>query len=121
MRRVAGSRHSLDEFLEKEKELLLKALEEKEKKDAEKLIQAERSETGRVKLRVFVAYLQSVGWLISLAIIVLYTLNNAAQVGANFWLSEWADDPPAVNGTVDTAQRDLRLGVYGALGIAQGQ
>lgn len=41
-------------------------------------------------------------------------------MAANFWLSEWADDPPGINGTVDTAQRDLRLGVYGALGILQG-
>ena len=75
----------------------------------------------QVKFRVFLAYLSSVGWLISAGIILLYTLNNAAQVGANFWLSAWADDPPPVNGTVDTAQRDLRLGVYGALGLAQGQ
>ena len=60
------------------------------------------------------------GWLISLAIIILYTLNNAAQVGANFWLSAWADDTP-VNGTYDPQQRNLRLGVYGALGLAQGR
>ena len=37
---------------EKEKELLKKAIEEKEKKDAEKLIQAERAETGRVRKKL---------------------------------------------------------------------
>ena len=74
-----------------------------------------------MKVSIFLAYLRSVGWLITLGIIILYTFNNAAQVAANFWLSEWADDPPPINGTVDTKQRDLRLGVYGALGLSQGK
>jgi len=39
-------------------------------------------------------------------------------VSANFWLSEWSND--ADNATVSMAQRDMRLGVYGALGLAQG-
>ena len=53
-------------------------------------------------------------------IFVLYTLNNVLQVGANFWLSAWSNDK-LVNGTVDKHLRDIRLGVYGALGFAQGR
>ena len=45
---MSGSVNSLDTFREKEKALLEKALREKEQKDQEKLIQAEKSETGRV-------------------------------------------------------------------------
>ena len=73
----------------------------------------------QVKFAVLKAYLQAVGLWITLGIVFLYTLNNAAGIYANFWLSEWSDDI-AINGTMDTAQRDLRLGVYGALGLAQG-
>ncbi|ELU09880.1 hypothetical protein CAPTEDRAFT_178694 [Capitella teleta] len=89
-----------------------------EEKEKDRLIQAEKAETGRVKFSVFWAYMQSVGLPISFAILAFYFLNTAASVGANFWLSAWSNDI-AVNGTQDMAQRDLRLGVYGALGLAQ--
>ena len=69
---------------------------------------------------MFLAYMRSVGLPISVAIIILYLLNNVAAIGANLWLSDWSDDI-AVNGTVDESQRDMRLGVYGALGLAQGK
>ncbi|XP_042578206.1 multidrug resistance-associated protein 1-like isoform X2 [Cyprinus carpio] len=46
-----------------------------------------------------------------------HTGRQAASLAYNYWLSLWADDP-VVNGTqVDT---DLKLGVFGALGFAQG-
>ena len=72
-------------------------------------------------MHVFMSYINAVGRGISLIIIFLYTLNNAAQVGASFWLSAWADDPKPINGTVDKDLRNLRLGVYGAFGAAQGR
>ena len=53
-------------------------------------------------------------------IIVLYLINYAANVGANVWLSDWSNDVP-VNGTMDPEQRDMRLGVYTALGMTQGK
>ena len=56
---------------------------------------------------------------VCVAIFLLYTLHNAADLAANFWLSAWSNDKP-VNGTVDVKLRDLRLGVFGALGLAQG-
>ena len=79
------------------------------------------------------AYLSAMGAWVTVVIIILFTLNNACSIGANFWLSAWADDindynvtAPGGNGTdeggkviVDTAQRDMRLGVYGALGFGQ--
>ena len=74
----------------------------------------------QVKLSVFLAYLRSVGVGITLVILLLYTLNTAASVAANFWLSFWSNDV-AIDGAQDTKQRDLRLGVYGALGLAQGK
>ncbi|CAC5415770.1 unnamed protein product [Mytilus coruscus] len=93
----------------------------KEKKKEEKLIQAEGVETGKVKLNVFMAYLRSVGLLLSLLIIFFYILYNAASIYSNIWLAEWSNDnTTVVNGTIDTAQRDLRLGIYGVIGFIQG-
>ncbi|KAL5018705.1 hypothetical protein ScPMuIL_004427, partial [Solemya velum] len=90
------------------------------KKDTNKLIQEETVETGNVKLSVFVTYIQSIGVPLTVTIIIFYIIYNGVGVYSNIWLSEWSEDPPAVNGTVDTTQRDMRLGVYGALSIVQG-
>ncbi|CAH1794809.1 unnamed protein product, partial [Owenia fusiformis] len=92
--------------------------------EKEKLIQAETSKTGRVKLKVFAAYMRSVGMIISVLICLLYILNNVASIYSNIWLSDWSND--AARQTNVTSQeemnkhRDMRLGVYGALGFAQG-
>ncbi|XP_063443624.1 multidrug resistance-associated protein 1-like isoform X2 [Mytilus trossulus] len=102
-----------------ENEKLKKQVKEKKKED--KLIQAEGVETGKVKLNVFMAYLRSVGLLLSMLIIFFYILYNAASIYSNIWLAEWSNDnTTAVNGTYDTDQRDLRLGIYGLIGIIQG-
>lgn len=74
----------------------------------------------QVKLSVFLMYLRYVGLVISLVIVLLYVLTNALSIYSNFWLSEWSNDRP-INGTFDTSLRDLRLGIYGALGFGQGK
>ena len=62
------------------------------------------------------------GVLVCFAILFLYTAVTCTSVGANFWLSSWADDALITNDTTGTPndKRNLRLGVYGALGVAQG-
>jgi len=89
------------------------------KSENKRLIQDEKAETGGVNPKVFLMYLKSIGVLVSIAIVILYILNNIASVYSNIWLSQWSNDKP-VNGTVDVKQRDMRLGVYGALGFSQG-
>jgi hypothetical protein len=42
-----------------------------------------------------------------------------ASVGSNVWLALWSSDKP-LNGTQNIDLRNMRLGVYGALGAAQG-
>jgi hypothetical protein len=77
-----------------------------------------------VKLGVFAAYVKSVGVLLSVLTVVFYILYNAANLYSNIWLSEWSNDVThynmSANFTVDTAQRDMRLGIYGLLGFIQG-
>ncbi|XP_043918031.1 ATP-binding cassette sub-family C member 3 [Protopterus annectens] len=87
------------------------------KKEVEKLIQAETAETGRVKMKVFWQYVQAVGPLLSLFICLLYCCQNAAAIGANIWLSYWTNEA-VINGTQQN--RQMRVGVYAALGITQG-
>ncbi|RLV99346.1 hypothetical protein DV515_00009898 [Chloebia gouldiae] len=83
----------------------------------EKLIQAETTETGTVKLTVFWQYMKAVSPVISLVICFLYCCQNAAAIGANVWLSDWTNEP-VVNGTQHNTA--MRIGVYAALGLLQG-
>ena len=69
---------------------------------------------------VFFTYSRYIGVVTALAIVVCYLVASGTSVGSNFWLSEWSSDAH-INRSTATSRRDLRLGVYGALGFAQGQ
>uniref|UniRef100_A0A4W5LDT2 ATP-binding cassette, sub-family C (CFTR/MRP), member 3 n=1 Tax=Hucho hucho TaxID=62062 RepID=A0A4W5LDT2_9TELE len=90
---------------------------EKKLPKVDKLIQAETAETGRVKSKVFWEYAKAVGPLLSLVICFLYGCQSAAAIGANVWLSQWTNDA-AQNVTQENVS--MRVGVYAALGFAQG-
>ncbi|KAJ8721588.1 hypothetical protein PYW07_002363 [Mythimna separata] len=91
-----------------------------ELKEKNKLIEAEKTETGSVKWGVYKHYLMSVGILSSVITVLMNLILQVFQVGSNYWLSEWANDNKMiVNGTVDAQRRDMYLGVYGGLGIGQ--
>ncbi|XP_036936900.1 canalicular multispecific organic anion transporter 2 isoform X2 [Acanthopagrus latus] len=85
--------------------------------EKEKLIQAETAETGRVKAKVYLEYIKAVGPLLSVFICFLYGCQSAASIGANIWLSQWTNDA-SNNQTQENVH--MRVGVYAALGIAQG-
>ncbi|XP_070707853.1 ATP-binding cassette sub-family C member 3 isoform X2 [Pempheris klunzingeri] len=91
--------------------------EKKKPQETEKLIQAEATETGRVKMKVYLEYAKAVGPLLSVFICFLYGCQNAAAIGANIWLSQWTNDA-SKNQTQENVH--MRVGVYAALGIAQG-
>uniref|UniRef100_A0AAQ6AM15 ATP-binding cassette, sub-family C (CFTR/MRP), member 3 n=1 Tax=Amphiprion ocellaris TaxID=80972 RepID=A0AAQ6AM15_AMPOC len=91
--------------------------EKKKPPEVEKLIQAETAETGRVKTKVYLEYAKAVGPLLSVLICFLYGCQSAASIGANVWLSQWTNDASS-NQTQENVH--MRVGVYAALGIAQG-
>uniref|UniRef100_A0A803Y2R0 Multidrug resistance-associated protein 1 n=1 Tax=Meleagris gallopavo TaxID=9103 RepID=A0A803Y2R0_MELGA len=62
-------------------------------------------------------YMKAIGLYISFLSIFLFMCNHIASLASNYWLSLWTDDP-VVNGTQQYT--NVRLGVYGALGISQG-
>lgn len=87
-----------------------------------KLIEIEKAETGSVSWSVYKHYLMSIGLFLTFATIFLNMVFQGFSIGSNVWLGVWANDTSLlVNGTVNTARRDLYLGVYGALGIGQGK
>ncbi|XP_040491210.1 multidrug resistance-associated protein 1 isoform X6 [Ursus maritimus] len=85
--------------------------------DAWKLVEADKAQTGQVKLSVYWDYMKAIGLFISFLSIFLFLCNNVAALASNYWLSLWTDDP-IVNGTQEHTK--VRLSVYGALGISQG-
>uniref|UniRef100_A0A803XV25 Multidrug resistance-associated protein 1 n=1 Tax=Meleagris gallopavo TaxID=9103 RepID=A0A803XV25_MELGA len=72
---------------------------------------------GRIVATVYWEYMKAIGLYISFLSIFLFMCNHIASLASNYWLSLWTDDP-VVNGTQQYT--NVRLGVYGALGISQG-
>ncbi|XP_033840127.1 ATP-binding cassette sub-family C member 3 isoform X3 [Periophthalmus magnuspinnatus] len=91
--------------------------QEKKPKELDKLIQAETTETGKVKVTVYLEYAKAVGLVLSVTICLLYGCQSTAAIGANIWLSDWTND---ANGNYTRERVQMRVGVYAALGIAQG-
>lgn len=85
----------------------------------DKLIEVEKAETESVKASVYLDYFRAAGWGITFATIALYVVFQGFSVGANLWLSQWTA-LPIINGTQDANERNLYLGIYGALGFMQG-
>ncbi|XP_063479790.1 multidrug resistance-associated protein 1 isoform X7 [Symphalangus syndactylus] len=87
------------------------------KEETWKLMEADKAQTGQVKLSVYWDYMKAIGLFISFLSIFLFMCNHVSALASNYWLSLWTDDP-IVNGTQEHTK--VRLSVYGALGISQG-
>ncbi|KTG05519.1 hypothetical protein cypCar_00014280 [Cyprinus carpio] len=85
--------------------------------DLGKLTKVDKARIGRVKLEMYIEYFRTIGLPLIVSIVFLYAFQQAASLSYNYWLSLWADQP-VINGT--QLNVDLKLGVYGALGFAQG-
>ncbi len=88
---------------------------EEKKDDGKKQYQEEKMETGNVSLKVFYYYIKNMGFLISSACCLCFTLYQVASALSSIWLSKWSD-----SNSNEKGDRDLYLGVYGLLGVAQG-
>lgn len=71
---------------------------------------------------MYLRYLRAVGLWYSFWVAMGYIGQYVAFVGTNLWLSAWTDDAQRyLNQTYPVEQRDLRIGVFGALGVSQGE
>uniref|UniRef100_A0A8C2I1E0 Uncharacterized protein n=1 Tax=Cyprinus carpio TaxID=7962 RepID=A0A8C2I1E0_CYPCA len=70
---------------------------------------------------MYLQYLRSMGWCFVTWSFLFYFIQNVAVIGQNLWLSDWTEDSVKYfNTTYPTHIRDMRIGVFGALGLAQG-
>ncbi|XP_050728625.1 multidrug resistance-associated protein 1-like isoform X3 [Eriocheir sinensis] len=104
---------------EKPKSLLPASPVLDEKKTGEKLIQAEKAQTGKVSFGVYGYYVRNIGFVATSFTVISYVLSQACSVGSNVWLTAWSEVDLDENGEMDTAVRDKYLGVYTALGVGQ--
>ncbi len=81
-----------------------------------KLIEAETSKTGSVKLSVYKNYIRMIGLAFGTTIMFSFVASNVSQVLSGLWLSEWSNDALDPNKIYGTKLRDLRLGVYAGIG-----
>ena len=70
---------------------------------------------------VFSKYLRACGYVFWPGVIAWWLLFVCTSAVTNIWLSMWSNDVPTGNVTVDNNLSDLRLGVYGGLGVIQGK
>ena len=96
-------------------------MKQKVDREVEKLIVEERAEVGKVKWSVFFTYARALGLINTAVLLGSYVFYQAASVGANIWLTDWANDNTSYNSSDYPRTRDLYLGVYGAFGIGQGR
>lgn len=70
---------------------------------------------------MYLQYIRAMGWGYTIMAFIVYFIQNVAVVGQNLWLSDWTNDATEYNNTEYPAWlRDTRVGVFGALGVAQG-
>ncbi|NWX34149.1 MRP1 protein, partial [Notiomystis cincta] len=80
------------------------------------LTKAETTQPGRVRAGVCGAYLRAMGPALGVYIALAFASQQALAFSRGYWLSLWTDDP-VHNGTQQ--HTELRLGVFGALGVVQ--
>ncbi|NXD83167.1 MRP1 protein, partial [Halcyon senegalensis] len=81
-----------------------------------RLTKGEKTQHGRVNTSIYAAYLKATGLPLCVYIIVSFACQQALSFSRGYWLSMWTDDP-VHNGTQQ--HTELRVGVFGALGVIQ--
>ncbi|VDM94999.1 unnamed protein product [Thelazia callipaeda] len=86
-----------------------------------KLIEKEGVNVGKVKVDIYLAYLQAIGYGSTAIFITIYVFSSILGVLSNLWLANWSDHAKTVNVTeVDENDTNWRLGIYTILGLGQG-
>eukprot|EP00794_Sanderia_malayensis_P010896 gene10896-12055_t len=106
---VSNKYSSLEKLLHSRDQIEKRKLENEDKA---KMIKDESSETGRVKLSIFLSYMKSMGICISLLIILFGIATKFFLVGARIWLAGWSSQK-----SVSSSERDRYLMIYGVLGL----
>ncbi|GFT87124.1 multidrug resistance-associated protein 1, partial [Nephila pilipes] len=92
--------------------------EEKDPKEV-RFIEKEKMEIGRVKASIFWIYFRYATVYLAFLFIFGFAFSKAFEIGSNVWLSKWSSDPPLPDGTQNKPLRNLRMGIYGLIGLGQ--
>uniref|UniRef100_A0A914VV15 ABC-type glutathione-S-conjugate transporter n=1 Tax=Plectus sambesii TaxID=2011161 RepID=A0A914VV15_9BILA len=85
-----------------------------------KLIQKEKTETGKVNRKVYGLYLKAIGYAMTLGFIFIYILSSVLGVLSNLWLANWSDDSTKqLHNESMSVSTPVRLSVYTVLGTGQ--
>ncbi|GBM27210.1 Multidrug resistance-associated protein 1 [Araneus ventricosus] len=95
------------------------SVEEKEKKKA-KFIENEKMEIGRVKASIFWTYFRYATLHLTFLFMLGFAAFKCFEIGSNVWLSQWSSDEPLPDGSQNVPLRNMRMGIYGLLGLGQG-
>ena len=83
----------------------------------QKLIEKENAETGSVKMAVYWYYIKCLGVMGTISALIGQTLYSGSSVLVTYWITWWTSD--RWGNASDPTYRDMYLGVYGGLGLAQ--
>ncbi|XP_052077020.1 multidrug resistance-associated protein 1-like [Mytilus californianus] len=96
-------------------------INETDNKTMDKIIEEESNESGKAKSAVMSFYMSAIGVPLSVFIIIFNIAFEILHRSSDVWISQWtSDNTTHINGTVDTTQRNMRLGVYAGIGTLQG-
>jgi len=83
------------------------------------LVSEEERETGKVSAEVYSKYLTAVGgWRVALLLLAIQTLWQGFQVGSDWWLSRWSQQPAAEQRAPGAQQANLVVYALLSLGAA---
>lgn len=88
-------------------------------KDKARLIEAETAETGSVKLKVYFEYFKALGLVSCLVTLIAFAFSSSMNLLSNLWLTAWSNDALDPTSFNNTERRNMRLGVYSGLGLAE--
>lgn len=88
---------------------------------ANKLIESERTETGKVRFSVYSTYFRSMTYLWLILMTLGFIGMQTASVFSNIWLAIWSNDKVSIGNITDEdiELRNFRLAIYGGLGFIQ--
>lgn len=84
-----------------------------------RLTEIESEAIGSVPFSVYISYFRAMGLWACFVVLASLIVSNGFNIASSLWLSYWADDvlyPERLN---DTRLRNIRIGVYGALGFTE--
>ncbi|KAK7092224.1 multidrug resistance-associated protein 1-like [Littorina saxatilis] len=119
-----GFERSLSRSMSRDRSVKAEQLKAEENQSHGKLISTEKVETGQVSWKIYWTYMKAAGPLPFAVALVCFGGFRAVSVIANFWLSQWTEDPLLNNQSqwgsepfIDTNHNYLLY--YGLMGLAQ--